>query len=302
MQTRRAPPTRVHQPAEVGVGAQRSGQRPDLTVEVERSRSGAVTTPLRHRPGHAAAAGRRAGGGGRTSPGPGTPASARVPGSSNRWPAPSTTASSRPAAQGRQRPPVQLQHGHVLTAHDEQGGGGDLGEPAAGRGRGGRPATPRRRPIRGRRPPPTGRPRPRCWRRSTRSGTRRRSGRARTHSVAPASRRASSPMSNTLARVALLVGGEQVEQQRAQPGLVEHVGHEPVARTVPAAAAPVGEHAPRRGGLGQVEVTLEDHAVDGDGRRRRRSPGPPRPGSRCRRAARSSSTITSSSLVGEKSS
>ena len=50
--------------------------------------------------------------------------------------------------------------------------------------------------------------------------------------------------------VALLVGGEQVEEQRAKPGLVEHAGDVAVAGAVAAAAAAVGEHHDPGGRLG----------------------------------------------------
>ncbi len=42
--------------------------------------------------------------------------------------------------------------------------------------------------------------------------------------------------------ISLLGWCEEVEQERAEPGLVEHLGHEPVARAVAAASAPVGEN------------------------------------------------------------
>ena len=40
----------------------------------------------------------------------------------------------------------------------------------------------------------------------------------------------------------LLLGREQIDQQRAELRLVENAGDQAVARAVPAAAAPVGEH------------------------------------------------------------
>ena len=109
--------------------------------------------------------------------------------------------------------------------------------------------------------------------------------------------------------VALLARGEQVEQQRRQPGMLQHTGHVPVARAVPAAAAAVHEHdqthahPPARSGARQPHPPgghldlLVDHPVDGVRRcaagsaailRRRdatRRPAPAAPSPRRRRSA-----------------
>ena len=52
--------------------------------------------------------------------------------------------------------------------------------------------------------------------------------------------------------VAFLVRGEQVEQQRGEPGPVQHLGHVAVAGAVAAAAAAVGENHDPRGCSGIV--------------------------------------------------
>ena len=72
-------------------------------------------------------------------------------------------------------------------------------------------------------------------------------------------------MSNTLRAVVLLLGSQQVEQQGAEPGVVEHVGDVAVARAVPAAAAAVGEHhdAGRRAG-GTRRCPVDRHPTSRD--------------------------------------
>ncbi len=64
--------------------------------------------------------------------------------------------------------------------------------------------------------------------------------------------------------VEFLVGGQQVEQERSQPGLVELLGYEPVARAVPAAPAAMDEDhgAGRVRGAGEMPGKRDRPAVD----------------------------------------
>ena len=64
--------------------------------------------------------------------------------------------------------------------------------------------------------------------------------------------------------VPLLLGGEQVDEQRAQPGLVEHLGDVAVAWAVAAAAAAVREDDDCPGSGGHGEVTLDRHGPGGN--------------------------------------
>jgi hypothetical protein len=60
--------------------------------------------------------------------------------------------------------------------------------------------------------------------------------------------------------VELLFGGEQVEQKRAESGIIQDISHMPVARAVPAAASTVYKHHDLRGALrhGQVASQADD--------------------------------------------
>ena len=63
---------------------------------------------------------------------------------------------------------------------------------------------------------------------------------------------------------ALLAGGQQVEEQRREPGLAEHPGDVLIARAQAAAPAPVREdhHAARA--EGDVEDAVQHRATGGD--------------------------------------
>ena len=172
---------------------------------------------------------------------PASPAAAsRVPGSSNRWLAPGTTARSFSQRSSAWALAVEVQDHLVVPADDEQRGRGHGGEPGpgevgtaaagyhgrdAGAGLGGRPQR----------------------RRGAGAGAEVADGgvcRARL-AAQPAGHRGQPPGEQAdvehVGPVELLLGGEQVEQQRAQPGAVQDGGDMPVAGAVPAAAAAVGE-------------------------------------------------------------
>ena len=203
------------------------------------------------------------------------------PGSSKRWVAPGTTASSRSQREPRLRPRLSSSTTSSCAADDQQGrapsrrasrGRGEVGPAAAGHD-GGDVGAP------GSAPRPTGRRRRRCWRRSSRAAGRRRPGwpRSQSRRRRRAGRRAAR-CRRRWRRSRSSLGRQQVEQQRAEAGLVEDGGDVAVARAVPAAAAAVGEHDDAGGALGHVRCPPSgrcadrdlDLVVDRDGRAGRR--------------------------------
>ena len=220
----------------------------------------------------------------------------RAPGSSNRWDAPGTISSRTGAVIRAMRLAVHADDGHVVAADDEQGRGEDARAARGPRGRAGRRGRPRpgRAPD-GPRPRPAPPRRP-CWRRRARWPGFRCPSRASSQSRTPASRRASKR--DVEAQVAgggvdpLLVGGEQVDEQRGQACALQRRGHRAIARAVAAAARAVGEEHQR-----PAPAAAPRDRRPAVRRPRRREPRP-----QPRRAARSRRSWTSRSLVCVKSS
>src|SRR5450830_65428 len=160
-------------------------------------------------------------------------------------------------------PPVELEHHLVGAAHDQQGRCCDVSEAWSGQVR----TTATRHDRRDRRA------------RLGRRPQRRSRSRARTEVADPAGR-AVRPGAEPPGRCGqslreqldvedvgageLFLGTEQVEEEGAQAGALQHRGDEPVARAVAAAAAPVGEQHDAGHGFGKVQVTLEGDRTDGD--------------------------------------
>ncbi|HET9128525.1 MAG TPA: hypothetical protein VFN73_10625 [Propionibacteriaceae bacterium] len=169
----------------------------------------------------------------------------------------------RLAAQHRLRLAVQPEHQPVPASDDEQGRradgaealGGEIRAATAGHDGGDRAVRLGRRPQRGRR-----------------AG-------ARAEVAEPHQRQAGLPVQppgggreplgqqpdvEDVRAVALLLGGEQVEEEGAEAGRAEDVRDEPVAGAEPAAAAAVGEDDDRVGPRGHPEVAEQDGPVHAD--------------------------------------
>ena len=152
-------------------------------------------------------------------------------------------------------------------------------------------------------PPPPTEPRPRlCSRRSTRREARRRplpaQPRHRRHESRPQQRDV-----EHVGPVGLLARQQEVEQERAEPGAVQHLGDEPVARAVPAAPLPCANTTNPVGASGTCRSAARPTPSCGISTCGDLSARDGRHGSPARRrSGASSSRMTSSSLVGEKSS
>ena len=135
---------------------------------------------------------------------------------------------------------VELEHDLVTATHDEQR---RLLAPGRASDRQDQDVLPARRlrrsMSRARRPPTELRP-PRCWRRSSRYAVPLLRVVLRATESHPQSLR-QEPYVEYRCTVELLVGGEQIEQEGAEPGRVQDGRHKAIARTVTTASAAVGE-------------------------------------------------------------